>query len=40
MGEFVKARVRMLKLMGQTIGIVGGYIIGELVVDARIINPL
>lgn len=40
MSEFVKAIVRLLKLMGQTISIVGGYIIGELVVNARIINPL
>ncbi len=40
MDEFVKVRIRMLKLMEQTIGIVGGYIIGELVVNARIINPL
>ncbi|MBG9503708.1 spore gernimation protein [Bacillus thuringiensis] len=40
MGEFVKAIVRLLKLMGQTISIVGGYIIGELVVNAGIINLL
>ncbi|PER73590.1 spore gernimation protein [Bacillus cereus] len=38
MGEFVEARVRLLKLMRQTIGFIGGYIIGELVVNARIIN--